>query len=213
VNPRLYDRLAAFASITFLLILAAGTYYLAVWVSRDAQSPVVVRSNEPDVFVEGVSLTRVGANGEPVFQMSAASMLHFPIDGSSLFQDPILISLDENRPTMTVRADSARASASGKSTVLEGAVILERQGYESNPRLRVLTERLTLTADNEIAQTDLPVRIEHGEAILTGTGMQFDNLKRTLRLLAAVNANWPGDLGQADQPTTPGLSESAKDDR
>lgn len=193
MNPRLYDRLAAFASITFLLVLAAGTYYLAVWVSRDGQSPVVVRSNQPDVFVEGVSLTKVDASGEPVFQMSAASMLHFPIDGSSQFKDPILISLDESRPKMTVRADAATASASGESTVLEGNVVLERQAHEDNPRLRVLTERLTLAPDNETARTDLPVRIEHGDAILTGTGMQFDNLNRTLRLLATVNANWSSE--------------------
>ncbi|MFK7964232.1 MAG: LPS export ABC transporter periplasmic protein LptC [Burkholderiaceae bacterium] len=204
MNARLYDRLAAFASITFLLVLAAGTYYLAVWVSRDLQSPVVVRSNEPDVFVEGVSLTRVDANGEPVFQMSAASMLHFPIDGSSRFTAPVLISLDQERPTMTVRADTATASASGKSTVLEGNVILERQAHEANPLLRVLTERLTLTSDNEMAETDLPVRIEHGNAVLTGTGMRFDNLKRTLELMAAVNANLA-----ADDVSTPGAVKTS----
>lgn len=209
MNPRLYDRLAAFASITFLLVLAAGTYYLAVWVSRDGQSPVVVRSNQPDVFVEGVSLTKVDASGEPVFQMSAASMLHFPIDGSSQFKDPILISLDENRPTMTVRADAATASASGDSTVLEGNVVLERQAHEDNPLLRVLTERLTLAPDNETARTDLPVRIEHGEAILTGTGMQFDNLKRTLRLLTAVNANWTIGSNSADTSDGPGSADDA----
>jgi len=197
MNPRLYDRLAAFVSVTFLLALAAGTYYLAVWVSRDSQSPVMVRSNEPDVFVEGVSLTRVNAMGEPVFQMSAASMLHFPIDGSSQFKDPVLISLDQNQPLVTVRANSATASASGKSTVLEGNVVLERQANQDNPLLRVLTERLTLAPDNETARTDLPVRIEHGAATLTGTGMEFDNLNRTLRLLASVSANWSNETTDA----------------
>ncbi len=190
MNARLYDRLAAIASILFLVSLAAGTYYLAVWVTRDNESSVVKTSNEPDVFIEGVSLTRVNATGNPVFRMSADSMLHYPIDGSSAFTRPLLVSLDESRPTMSVRADKATASREGQSTVLEGNVVLTRAAEANNPALTVRTERLTLTPDDETARTDLPVQIEHGTVHLQGTGMEFDNLSRELRLNAQVRGDW-----------------------
>ena len=190
MNARFYDRLAAFASILLLVSLAAGTYYLAVWVARDGDANVVTTSNEPDVFVEGVSLIRVNANGDPVFRMSADSMQHFPIDGSSAFRRPLLVSLDTSRPTMSVRAKTAVASREGQSTVLEGEVVLTRAAEPDNPALTVHTERLVLTPDDESARTDLPVRIEHGTLLLQGTGMEFDNLSRKLSLNANVRANW-----------------------
>lgn len=191
MNARFYDRLAAVASIVFMLILAAGTYYLAVWVSRDQQTSLITTSNEPDVFVEGVSLTRVNTQGDPIFQMSADSMLHYPIDGTSEFRMPTLVSLDSNRPRMTVRADLATASSEGQSTVLEGNVVIERQAIPQNPTLTIRTERLVLTPDNETARTELPVLIEHGTAQLSGVGMEFDNLSRTMRLHSQVQADIP----------------------
>lgn len=191
MNPRFYDRLAAFASITFLVVLAAGSYYLAVWIGQEGKSRVVIKSNDPDVFVEGISLTRVNALGTPVFQMSAKTMLHFPIDGSSKFTQPVMVSLDLTRPRMTVRADIATASRSGQSTVLEGNVVLERQAAADNPTLTIKTERLTLTPDDETARTDLPVLISHGGSQLSGVGMEFDNLSRTLSLSAQVRVDLP----------------------
>lgn len=191
MNARFYDRLAAVASIAFLLVLAAGTYYLAVWVSRDQKTTLITTSNKPDVFVEGVSLTRVNTDGNPVFQMSAQSMLHYPIDGTSEFRMPTLVSLDSNRPRMTVRADIAIANQDGQSTVLEGNVVLERQAMPENPTLTIKTERLVLTPDDETARTDLPVLIEHGTAKLRGIGMEFDNLLRTMRLHSQVQAVVP----------------------
>lgn len=197
MNARFYDRLAAMASIVFLLVLAAGTYYLAVWVSRDQDTTLTTTSNEPDVFVEGVSLTRVNTMGDPVFQMSASSMLHYPIDGSSEFRMPTLVSLAEDRPRMTLRANVATASREGQSTVLEGNVVLERQAMPDNPTLTIETERLVLTVDDETARTDLPVLISHGTARLSGVGMEFDNLLRTLRLNDQVQADVPENAAGA----------------
>ncbi len=118
-------------------------------------------------------------------------MLHYPIDGTSEFRMPTLVSLDRNRPRMTVRADIAVASQEGQSTVLEGNVVLERQAMPENPTLTIRTERLRLTPDDETARTELPVLIEHGSARLRGVGMEFDNLLRTMRLHSQVQADVP----------------------
>lgn len=203
MNARLYDRLAAFASIAFLLILGAGTYYLAIWAERPAGTAIETQSNVPDMFVEGVSLTRVDHTGEPVFQMSADSMMHFPFDGSSEFRAPVLVSLDPQRPKLTVRADTATATSDAAATVLSGNVILERQANSEAPVLVVRTERLVLSSDSETARTDLPVSIMQGSAHLTGIGMEFNNLEQTFRLSAQVRGVWPGS-GETLEALSPG---------
>lgn len=191
MRARLYDRLAAMASVAFLLTLAAGTYYLAVWVTRAPGTTTQVRTNEPDMFVEGVSLVRVNAQGSPAFQMSAQRMRHFPIDGSSEFDAPRLISVDPSRPRVTVTAQRAIASQNGDETVMSGDVLLRREADGEQPALEVRTERLVVNARTEVASTDLAVEIRQGHARLTGVGMEFDNLSRELSLHSQVSGYWP----------------------
>ena len=191
MEARLYDRLAATLSLAFLLVLGAGTYYLAAWATRDQSPAIQTRTNDPDVFVEGVSLTRTDRSGTPIFQMSAQSMRHFPFDDSSEFNRPRLISLDPSRPQLTMSADRAIASAEGKETVLTGNVVITRPAGAEKPKLVVKTERLTLLAENEIARTSEKVEILQGKARLTATGMEFDNITRDLRLFSQIRGLWP----------------------
>ncbi len=211
MTPRLYDRLAAIASILFLLVLGAATYYLAVWANRPGGTAIQTHSNVPDMFVEGVALTRLDHLGEPVFRMSADSMMHFPIDGSSEFRNPLLVSLDPTRPRLTVRALTATANQDASATVLTGDVILERQADANDPTLVVRTERLVISADSETARTDLPVRITHGPTRLTGVGMDFDNIERTFRLAAQVRGEWPDATESA--PDGPDDTPAGSEDR
>jgi lipopolysaccharide export system protein LptC len=191
VDARLYDRLAAALSLAFLVVLGAGTYYLAAWATRDQSPAIQTRTNDPDVFVEGVSLTRTDSGGTPIFQMSAQSMRHFPFDDSSEFERPRLVSLDPGRPQLTMSADRAIASAEGKETVLSGNVTITRPAGPEKPALTVKTERLTLLAENEIARTNEKVEILQGAARLTAVGMEFDNVTRDLRLFSQIRGLWP----------------------
>lgn len=197
MNARLYDRIAAMMSVAFLVVLGAGTYYLAAWANRDTSPAIQIKTNDPDVFVEGVSLTRTDASGQPIFQMSAQSMQHFPFDGSSKFDQPRLISLDAAKPKVTLTADQAIASANGEQTELTGNVVLERQSGPEKPRLLIRTDRITLLSENQVARTDAKVQIEQGAARLVATGMEFNNLSRDLSLSSQVRGVLPKtELGQ-----------------
>ncbi|MGB7180414.1 MAG: LPS export ABC transporter periplasmic protein LptC [Burkholderiaceae bacterium] len=191
MQARLYDRLSAFLSVVFLLVLGAGTYYLAAWATRDGSPAIQTRTNDPNIFVEGVSLTRTNESGIPVFEMSADSMRHYPIDGSSKFERPRLVSVDPQRPVLTLTADQAITSVEGKETVLSGHVVLTRPAIGDKPALIIRTDQLTLIGDSEIARTTAPVSIVEGDARLTATGMEFDNLTRDIRLFSQVRGVWP----------------------
>lgn len=69
MTPRVYDRLAAGVSVALLLILAAGTYFLAQFSLRDT-GPAVARAltHDPDYFVEDLVFTRINTQGDPVFR-------------------------------------------------------------------------------------------------------------------------------------------------
>jgi lipopolysaccharide export system protein LptC len=191
MEARVYDRIAAVLSVMFLLGLAAGSYYLAVWAGRGDDQGVRVTSNEPDVFVQDVLLTEVDADGEPVFRMSARDMRHYPIDGTSEFHDPVLVSLNPARPELRVVARRATILPGGNETVLTGDVELRRRADADRPELIVLADQMVVDADTETARTDGPVNIRQGDVRLTAVGMEFDNVSRALQLSSQVRAVVP----------------------
>jgi lipopolysaccharide export system protein LptC len=191
MKPRLYDRLAAALSVTLLLALAAGTYYLAQVSLRGAATDVGrAVTHEPDYFVEGVVFTRINAQGAPAFRISAERMLHFPDDQSTTYDMPVLVSLDPARPRVTIRADRGRSNEGGEETLLQGNVVMVRAQTQDEPTMTIRTESATIHSKTEIARTDLPVRIERGQSVLTGVGMEFNNAARSLKVDSRVHLTW-----------------------
>jgi lipopolysaccharide export system protein LptC len=204
VRARLQDRIAALLSVLLLIVLAGFTAYLA----REAelgqnQAGRRAAAGEPDYFVERFSLTRLDERGEPTFRMAAQRLEHFPADDSSVLTQPALISLDPDRPRVTLRADRGRSRGRGDETLLEGNVLLVRSGPSDGPPMRLSTDALVLVAGSELARTDRPVRIEQGGSVLTGVGMEFDNSSRSFKLLANVRGLWAASGSSVARPAQP----------
>ena len=191
MRARAYDRLAAALSLLLLLGLTAGTYYLAQISMREtgAMRPAAA-AGEPDYFVDDAVFTRINAQGAPVFRMSAQRMLHFPEDLSTVYQRPVLVSLDPDKPRVNLRADRGRSTADGEETVLDGDVVMVRAASAEEPQMTIRTESVTIFSETEIARTALPVRIERGDSVLTGVGMEFNNAARSLRVDSQVRITW-----------------------
>lgn len=187
MKRRRWDQLAAGVSLLLLGILAAGTWYLAMLSARNgADRQVRTPPGEPDYFLEDAVFTRVGADGEPVYRISTRRLLHFPDDGTSTWRQPVLISVDPQKPRVTVHADQGRSNADGSHTVLTGDVVLVRAAMDDEPEMTIRTEEVSIDSTTGIARSEKAVRIERGHSTLTGTGMEFDNTARTLKVDADV---------------------------
>lgn len=202
MRTRLQDRIAALLSVLLLLVLAGFTAYLAREAELGQGGPGARPDpGRPDYFVERFSLTRLDEQGQPTFRMAAQRLEHFPVDDSSVFTLPTLVSLDPGRPRVTLRADRGRSQGRGDETLLEGNVLLVRGAPDDAAALRLSTDALVLVSGSELARTDRPVRIEQGGSVLTGVGMEFDNPSRSFRLLASVRGLWAAS-GSAAAPSS-----------
>lgn len=192
MRQRFYDRIAALLSIALLAGLAGFSYYLAELAEQLDRRQQGVRGpvHEPDYFVEGFAMTRTNRAGAPTFRMSAARMEHFPDDDSSAFTRPVLVSLDPERPLVTLRADRGQASSGGQQTQLFDHVVLTRAGQGGKPELRVETDYVLLLPEDDIARTHRPVKITQGGSSLTGVGMEFNNAARLLQVRSKVQGVW-----------------------
>jgi len=191
VNTRSWDRFAATLSMLLLSALAAGSYYLAELSRRLATEPgSAVLRHEPDYFVEKLVFTRVNAQGQPAFRLSAERMVHFPDDLSTEYSRPEVVSLDADKPMLRMVGDTGKSSADGIETHLYGNVVMTREAGGGDPAMTVRTDHVIIYSDTEIARTDRPVTIERGDSTLTGVGMEFDNSARSLTVESRVRGTW-----------------------
>lgn len=191
MNARTWDRLAALLSIVLLAGLAAGAYYLAQMAERDS-GPAGDRAAryEPDAFIDGFGLTRIDAHGRPVYRVTARRSVHYPDDDSTELFEATAVTLDPDTPRVTVRADRGRANAQAERTELFGNVVLTRAPQGKYQELRIETDYALVLPDPQIARTDRPVRITSGPSFLTGVGMEYDNIARTLRVDSRARGSW-----------------------
>ncbi len=191
MNARLYDRLAAAISVGLLVVLAAATYYLAQ-VAQQFALPSASRAapDVADAFGEKVLVLRLNDRGEPAFRMTAERMEHFRPSDTTRYTSPTMISLDPTQPRITVTARRGQSVRESQETVLEGNVRLDRPATSTDPAMRITTEFATVFTDREVAVTDHPVVITRGQSTLTGTGMEFNNRDRTLRIDSEARGIW-----------------------
>ena len=191
MNPRFYDRLAAAVSIGLLLTLAAGSYYLSEIAQRFVMPGLVQDTADiADAFGENVLLLRLNERGEPAFRMSADRMEHFRRSDTTRYTRPTMVSLDPAQPRVTVTALRGQSVRESQETILEGSVQLDRPGTAIDPPMQIRTEFARVFSDRELAVTDRPVVVTRGQSTLTGTGMEFNNRARTLRVDAEARGVW-----------------------
>jgi lipopolysaccharide export system protein LptC len=140
--------------------------------------------------------------GEPSFRLEAQRLQHFPTDDTTLFEEPVMVSLDATRPRITVTADRGRLTTGGDQAHLSGNVVITRAATPTGPPMRADTDYAIVIPDQDIVRTDWPVTVVQGGSRLTGVGMELDNRQRRLRVDSQVRAVWQARAPAA--PTRPG---------
>ena len=177
------------------LLLAAVTV-TSYWYSREMRRPVVrtpPTPGAPDFIVERVSLTQFGDQGQANYRLIAEELSYFNENDDVELARPLLVSLRPGEPQLKVSSKRARVMRAGETVLLDGDVLLLREGRPGEPPLSMRTERMTVIPDLERFSTDVPVLIEQGASRLTGDTMEYDNLTRVLGIVGRLR----GELAPA----------------
>lgn len=205
MNSRLFDRLAAVASMLILVGLALLSYFLAQQAERSMRQPAGgPPRHEPDYFVEQLRVLKVNAAGQPALRVAARRMRHYPDNDTVEFDSPRVMTLADDRPPIEIVADSGIGPDTGEKAELIGNVVIERAAGKDSPRLVARTTRATVLLDEKVIVTDQPVDIELGSSRLKGTGMRLDSQSRRLD----VDANVRGQL--APRSTNDAAGDTAR---
>jgi lipopolysaccharide export system protein LptC len=180
------DRITAIIAILLLAALAGSTYWYSQTSRINALASPVSREG-PDVVVDGAALTQFDIEGWATNKLMGERVTHFPADDRVEVIRPRLISLRANQPQTDATAKHAKVEEGGARVLLTGDVTLIRAaGKDGEPPMRLRTEKLVVLPDTEQFSTDAPIEIERGESRITAVGMDYDNVKRTVKFRSKV---------------------------
>lgn len=180
------DRITAIIAILLLATLAGVTYWYSQ-AGRYAKLASPVSREGPDFVVHGVTLTQFDAAGRATNRLFAEQMTHYAIDDRAELQRPRYVSLRPDQPQLEARARNAVVEGGGERVVLTGDVVITRApGPDGEPPMRLTTEKLVALPDLEQYTTDQPVEMDRGASVIRSVGMDYDNIKRTVKFHSRV---------------------------
>ena len=197
MTPRLFDRLAAGASMLILITLGVISYLLAMQADRGTRTgPEATLRHEPDYYVEHLKVLKVNQAGQPSLRLVAEQLRHYPDDNTLAFVKPKVLTLDENEPAFDVTSDTGVGPDDGTKIDLFDNVVMVREETAESARLEARTDQATVFIDDKVIQTDRPVEIDLGPNRLTGTGMRLDGETRQLQVDSRVRGTLAPDAGR-----------------
>ncbi len=186
--------------VTLLLILSA----LGLWLSlrgTDAPPPAL----DPAYEAHGTESLFLDATGQPLYRIRAASMRRRPGQPELELRKPSIQNLQAGTAAWTLRAATAFMDEQKRTILLSGAVELDYP-LDGEPA-RIRTEEVLLYPDEQIAQTELPARIQWGGLSASALGFVADLREGRLELHAQVRGRlWPADNDAGGTPADPGTA-------
>ena len=180
------DRSGNWFVFALLVTLAALTF----WLDRVLQpAPAVTRdvSNlDPDYIVDGLSASKMDAQGRLTHTLRAQKMTHYPDEDLTVLIEPRFVAYSEGEPPVTITSRQGRMSGNGENVYFEREVRVVRAPSGNTGELVVQTNFLHVIPDAKIAQTDQPVTIRDANLLVNASGLELNSETRVLKLSGRV---------------------------
>ncbi len=182
-------------AIIFPLVLAGLMALLTFWIYRtvEQQGPKNDGSNrhDPDYIMQNFVTTQTDTDGKLRYMLAASKMTHYPDNDSTILELPKFTQYAVDKPYTKIKGKFANVSSDGEEIEVIDDVVVVRQATADKGEMQVLTDKLVIFPNEDLAKTDRPVVIKQApKTVIHATGMIYDKNKKTLQLLKRVNAHY-----------------------
>jgi lipopolysaccharide export system protein LptC len=176
------------------LILIGALAGLTFWLDRlgqDSDRDVVGPSrHDPDFIVDRLTAVTLNAAGIASYTLSAARMMHYPDDDSTLLTDPTFVSHNSVKAPVTITSSEAVVSSKGDHVYFQDNVRVARAPYAQNSELVMRTSFLHVVPGKHLALTDRSVTINDSTTIVTADGFEMNSETGIIKLLSKVRGTY-----------------------
>ena len=182
-------------AIVFPLVLAGFmallTFCIYQTVEEQGRKIDGSHRHDPDYIMQNFVTTQTDENGRLKYMLTAAKMTHFPDDDSTALDQPKFTQYAADKPYTNIKGLTANVSSNGEEIEVLNDVVVVRQASADKGEMQVLTDKLIIFPNQDLAKTDRPVIINQApKTVIHATGMVYDKNKQTLQLFKRVNAHY-----------------------
>ena len=191
-SRRVANRYRLVLLLGLVIALALGSFWLLQLMRKGVISNAPdARGNAPDYYVENFNFVRMSKVGEARYTVTGKRMIHRPQDDTYEITQPLIYSLSQDQPPLMMRAERAIAVPDTSKIHMIDKVEADRPASAKSAHFHMKSDYALILPDEDVIQTDKPVQLTLGSAILTGTGMVANNATRELRLAQRVHGTFP----------------------
>jgi lipopolysaccharide export system protein LptC len=182
-------------SIIFPIALLAILAMLTFWIDYAVQAPEAKLDgssrHDPDYILNNFTTTRTDENGELRYRLIAAEMRHYPDDDTTELEKPKFERYEADKPFTKIEGNKGFVSTDAEVVEFIDDVKVVRQAFNGKGEMVVLTDRLEVMPNEEMAKTNSPVVItQEPKTVIHATGMIYDKRNQTVKLLSRVKAHY-----------------------
>lgn len=182
------ERLRSWLPIVPLILLLGATWWLNTQVQEPTAASGKALRHDPDYVVDNFTATTLDKNGKIRFVMSAQKMLHYPDDDTTLLENPRVFSYTPEYPPMRMTALKGEISSKGEEVILRNDVNIVRPAFANRSELTFDTQMLRILPNQNIVNTDQPVKMQDARSVIHATGMELDSKARIVKFLSQVTS-------------------------
>lgn len=190
-------------SLAVLLVVLGILALWLQWAHDDDQMLGFDGERRPDYIAEGLKAVTLDAAGVPTRRLDAERLRHYPDDGSSELDEPVLQLFEDGILRWHLRSMRAWINARGDEVVLEQDVRLRQAATAEPSPIELRTSQLLVFPAADYAETTRAVEVEREHDWLSAAqGLQAwlgDDAR--IRLFGPVRARMEGARrGQGERP-------------
>ena len=178
--------MAALAGITYWLLQAT--------MPPPNEGMARPKQHTPDYFADNFSISELDQSGATQYRLTAATLVHYEDNEFSDLTKPAIRAFQPGKPIVTATGD--RGTVNGDASIVDlydNARIVRAPGF-GDPQMQADSQHFRVLVNDDVIETEKPVKLQRGLSIMTASGMNYNNVTRVMQLFGNVR----GAIAPAD---------------
>lgn len=168
-------------------VLAGASFWLLQVNTRLPHAVVEhTKTHTPDYFADDFSITMLDAAGQTQYRINAATMVHYEDDQNIDVTLPAVRAFSPGQPEVTSTGKRGTINGDGSIVDLYDDARVVRAPGAGDPAMEADSQHFRFRVNDDVVQTEKPVKLSHGQSTMTANGMIYNNTTREMRLLGQV---------------------------
>jgi len=190
-------RLTSLVPLVCVAALAGFTWWLLQAVQpREKEAAPRPLTHTPDYFADNFSVSELDQSGATQYRLTATRMVHYEDDENSDLTNPAVRAFQPGKPVVTATGDTGTVNGDASIVDLYDNARIVRDAGGGDPRMQADSSHFRVLVNDDVIETEKPVKLQRGLSIMTASGMNYNNVTRVIQLFGNVRgAIAPADSG------------------